>query len=142
MAETLGQKQERFSKAFALWTLEMVRRGYGVRMGEALRSDEQAEINALGPEGRKYLVAILMPHFPELARRIANNTGSGIRNSLHEIKLAADPQLFYQGQWISDGASEHWLRAGMLWESMGADHCWGGRFGDANHLSISHEGRK
>lgn len=142
MSESLGQKQERFALALAQWVIEVYKRGYRIRLGEGLRSDEQAEINAIGAEGRKRLAAELMTHWPELSRRIANNTGSGIRNSLHELKLAQDVNLFYQGQWISDGNSEHWTRCGMLWESMGADHCWGGRFGDGNHLSIAHEGRK
>jgi hypothetical protein len=142
MSESLGQKQERFALAFANWIVAVAALGYSIRLGEVLRSDEQAEINAIGNDGRKKLSAELMVHWPELAKRIANNAGSGIRNSLHEIKLAADVNLFYQGQWISDGNSEHWKKCGELWESMGTDHRWGGRFGDGNHVSIEHEGRK
>lgn len=140
MSETLGQKQRRFSMMLAQWILSIGKAGYAVTFGEAYRTDEQAEINAIGDAGRKELVALLMSHYPELARRIANNTGSGIRNSLHEIRLAVDVNLFYGGKWISDGASPHWERVGKLWESMGGT--WGGRFNDANHLSLEHEGRK
>lgn len=142
MIETLGAKQRRFAALFAQWVIAISKLGYGVTLGEAFRSDEQAEIHAMGEAGRATLVAYLMPHFPELARRIQNNTGSGIRNSLHEIRLAVDVNLFYGGTWISDGGSPHWERVGKLWESMGGS--WGGRFatGDANHLSLEHEGRR
>jgi hypothetical protein len=142
MSETLGQKQRRFALLLAQWLVAVSKLGYAVTFGEACRSDEQAEINALGDVGRHRLVEYLMPHFPELARRIANNTGSGIRNSLHECRLAVDVNLFYGGGWVSDGASPHWERVGTLWESMGGT--WGGRFPtrDANHLSLEHEGRR
>jgi hypothetical protein len=143
MMETLGQKQERFCLAVAkliVATFETL--GYKLRLGEGLRSDEQAEINAIGAEGRAQLSQELMTHWPVLAAKIANNTGSGIRNSLHEVKLAQDLNLFVDGKWISNGESPHWLKVGELWESMGADHRWGGRFKDANHVSIEHEGRK
>lgn len=142
MSESLGQKQERFALAFANWIVAIAALGYSVRLGEVLRSDEQAEINAMGSGGRSALCDFLRQKYSVLAEKIANNTGSGIRNSLHEIKLAADINLFYQGQWISDGNSEHWKKCGELWESMGPDHRWGGRFGDGNHVSIEHEGRK
>ncbi|MCC7462082.1 MAG: M15 family metallopeptidase [Gammaproteobacteria bacterium] len=138
--ETLGAKQRRFSLLVAQWIVAVNKMGYAVTFGEAYRSDEQAEINAMGATGRADLVRLLMPHWPELARRIANNVGSGIRNSLHESRLAVDVNLFYGGTWISDGASPHWERAGKLWESMGGT--WGGRFRDANHLSLEHEGRR
>jgi hypothetical protein len=140
--ETLGQKQERFAIAFARWLVSIYELGYKVRLGEVLRSDEQAEINALGAAGRRTLVAFIKDVWPQLALKISNNAGSGIRNSLHELKLAADVNLFYDGKWISDGGSPHWKKVGELWESMGPDHCWGGRFGDANHISITHEGKK
>lgn len=140
MRETLGAKQRRFALLFARWVVAVHNMGYAITFGEAYRSDEQAEINAMGAAGRRTLVQILMAHFPELARRIANNTGSGIRNSLHESRLAVDVNLFYGGTWISDGGSPHWERVGKLWESMGGT--WGGRFADANHLSLEHEGRK
>lgn len=142
MSETLGAKQRRFALAVGKWLLAVNARGYEVTFGESYRSDEQAEINALGTAGRARLVEYLMPHFPELARRIANNTGSGIRNTLHESRLAVDFNLFHRGAWISDGASPHWRVVGELWEALCSGHRWGGRFGDANHLSIEHDGRR
>lgn len=142
MSETLGQKQERFALAAARWLIAVNEMGYRTRLGEALRSDEQAEINAMGKEGRAILVKFLKDVFPVLAKKIENNTGSGIRRTLHEDKLALDVNLFKDGQWISDGSSPDWRIVGELWEQMGEDHRWGGRWGDANHISITHEGRK
>jgi hypothetical protein len=146
MSESLGDKQRRFALRIADWMAWVFEQGYAITFGEGMRSDEQAEINALGA-GRKMLCQFIAPHWPELARRIANNTGSGIRNTLHEWGLAHDFNLFRRnarGDWeyVTDGDSPEWRLAGRHWETMGADHCWGGRFGDGNHLSISHEGRK
>lgn len=140
--ETLGQKQERFALALANWIVHINALGYKVRMGEVLRSDEQAEINAIGGSQRSILADEIQDRWPDLAAKIRNNTGSGIRNSLHEYKLAADVNLFYQGQWISDGKSPHWEKVGLIWEGYGPDYCWGGRFNDANHVSIAHDGKK
>lgn len=143
MTETLGEKRDRFTRELASWILAVTQLpGHQMRLCEVLRSDEQAEINALGNEGRKQLVAYLMPRFPELAKRIANNTGSGIRTSVHISGLAADAQLFVDGQWISDGDSLYWSKIGEMWEKRGPDHRWGGRWGDANHVSIEHNGVK
>lgn len=140
--ETLGQKQRRFSRAIAKFITWAHGCGYEFTFAEAYRSDEQAEIHAMGAQGRAELVRFLMPQFPELARRIANNTGNGIRNSLHESRLAIDLNLFVGNTWISDGKSLHWKALAEKWESMGKDHRAGYRWGDSNHFSIEHEGRK
>jgi hypothetical protein len=144
VVETLGEKQARFALSIARFIVQAhaENKGLTVRLGEALRSDEQAEINAIGPDGRARLAAELQNHFPELARKIANNTGSGIRNSLHEIKLAVDVNVFMNGVWQSLGTEPIWAKLARLWESFGDDHCAGYRFKDPNHFSISHEGRK
>jgi hypothetical protein len=74
-----------------------------------------------------------------LAAKIANNTGNGIRNSLHCRRLAIDLQIFDQlGNWVQDEYPYRLL--GEYWESLGSDHRWGGRFGDTPHFSIEHEG--
>jgi hypothetical protein len=151
--ETPGQKQRRFTLRIAEFVIAVYKLSdmedengkrfkYELSEGESYRSDEQAEINAMGKTGRMVLVEYLTPEFPELARRIKNNAGSGIRNSLHEMRLAKDFNLFVDGKWISMGDSPHWARLGALWESMGDDHRWGGRWGDANHFSIEHLGIK
>jgi hypothetical protein len=144
----LVELQMRFALESAAWVLAIRKKfGFAVTLGESYRSDEQAEINALGPDGRARLVRNLSPYFPELAKRIANNTGSGIRNSLHTLRLASDFNLWIRdvdSDWMIIESSSHeaWKKAGEAWEKSGKDHAWGGRFGDANHISIAYQGRK
>lgn len=86
--------------------------GYAVTLGEAWRS-------------------------PQEAARLAG-TGAGVKKSLHCDRLAIDLNLFRGGVWLQDSALHAPL--GEVWESMGG--AWGGRFGDGNHYSLAHEGRK
>lgn len=59
-------------------------------------------------------------------------------NSLHYIRLAIDLNLFKDGVYLTK-TSDH-KPLGVFWESIGGS--WGGRFGDGNHYSLSHEWRK
>ena len=141
MSETLGQKQRRFVRLVNLLITWAHNNGYEMSFGETRRSDEQEEINAMGRMGRAGLAALLAKHdYRSLAEKISNNTGSGIRNSLHGLGLAIDLNLFKDGKYLSDTESHRPL--GEYWESLGDDCCWGGRFSDGNHYSIAHEGKK
>lgn len=67
--------------------------------------------------------------------------GSGIRNSLHSLRLAVDFQLFKNGAYITDAAAykpvaDYWLTLDPL-------ACAGYYFAsvDADHFSISYQGR-
>jgi hypothetical protein len=115
--------------------------GFELAVGEAYRSDEQAEINALGPTLRTRLADLLvgMPQYVELAATIRNNVGSGIRESLHCERLAIDLMLFING--VYQTQTEAYRPLGEKWESLGGT--WGGRFStpDGDHFSIAHEGR-
>ena len=62
----------------------------------------------------------------------------GYDKSLHRDRLAIDLHLFRDGDFLAN-TWEH-LPLGEFWESIGGS--WGGRFGDGNHYSLSHEGRK
>lgn len=136
----LGEQQRLFTRLVGLWITEVYKRGFELSMGEAKRSDEQAIINAMGPAGRATLVSFLMRSYPDLAGAISNNVGSGIRNSLHELQLAEDFNLFKSGKYLS--STEDWREVGELWESMHPLARWGGRFGDGNHISLEYGGRK
>ena len=46
--------------------------------------------------------------------------------------------LFVDGVWLQ--STEAHRELGEWWESVGGS--WGGRFGDGNHYSLAHEGRK
>lgn len=142
MSELL-QRQLRFARSVGVLLDQAHRFGYLVTLGECYRSDEQAEINALGANGRAAVAGLLERAFPLLARKIRNNdrNSNGIRASLHTERLAIDLQLFDQaGTWLQDVAP--YQRLGEFWEGLGPDYAWGGRFGDAPHFSIEYQGRK
>lgn len=112
--ETLGQAQKRFAPMVASLILKAVALGYGVALGEAQRS-------------------------PEEAQRLAM-LGKGAVNSLHCKRLAIDLML-YQGE-VYLTKSEDYQRLGEWWESIGG--AWGGRFkrADGNHFSIEFGGMR
>ncbi|MCW5657454.1 MAG: hypothetical protein KIT60_07105 [Burkholderiaceae bacterium] len=112
--ETLRQKQSRFARAVAELVQEATRRGYEVTWGEAWRSEWEAT-------------------------RLAK-ARLGIRRSLHCDRLAVDLNLFRGGVWLED--TEDHRPLGEWWEQHFAGAAWGGRFGDGNHYSFEHEGRR
>lgn len=115
--ETLRQKQSRFARSLPLLIQYAIATGYELTLGEALRTQAQANDNAA--------------------------SGAGISNSLHLDRLAIDLNLFKDGQYLADSESHRPL--GTFWKSLGADHVWGGDFKpkpDGNHYSIAHAGRK
>jgi len=64
-------------------------------------------------------------------------------DSCHYLRLAADLNLFVNGQWMDHYCPE-WQAIGAKWKTMGEFAAWGGDFKskDLNHLSFTHEGRK
>ena len=111
---TLRQKQSLFVRLIGLFIAEAYRRGYELTFGEAWRTPEQAALNA--------------------------KAGKGIANSLHLDRLAIDFNLFRDGRYLS--SNESWRELGEFWESLHPLCCAGFRFGDGNHLSVTHGGRK
>ena len=86
-----------------------------VAFGEAFRTPEQAELNA--------------------------QSGAGIKNSLHCQRLAIDLILRTStGVYLKNTPDYEPL--GIYWEKLHPLCCWGGRFSDGNHFSITHGGRK
>lgn len=114
---TLRQKQSKFVELVARLINFAIGEGYELTFGEAYRSIEEAA-------------------------RLAG-LKKGIKNSLHIQRLAIDLNLFKDGRYLSSTESHKTL--GEWWESQSTSkyECvWGGRFGDGNHYSIAHEGRK
>lgn len=111
---TLREKQSLFVILVSALIQHAYDKGYELTFGEALRTPEQAAINA--------------------------KKGVGIKNSLHIIKLAIDLSLFKDGKFLSK--SEDHKELGEYWESLHPLCRWGGRFGDGNHYSLEHEGKK
>ncbi len=58
--------------------------------------------------------------------------------SLHYDRLAIDLNLFKDGEYLT--ATEDHKQLGEFWESISGS--WGGRYGDGNHYSLEHDGRK
>lgn len=109
---TLGEKQRKFTRMVAdliVWTYAQ---GYELTFGEVLRTQAQANANAV--------------------------SGAGIPNSLHLLKLAVDFALFRNGTYLTN--TEDYRPLGEHWESLGGS--WGGRFTkpDGNHFSLEHMG--
>lgn len=135
---SLGAKQRAFTRMVGQLIAWAYAHGYELTFGEAWRTDEQAEINAMGNNGRERFAAYIDRLFPVLAYKIRNNTGNGTRTSLHMDRLAVDFNLFKGGVYLQ--TTEDYRPLGEVWEAMGGT--WGGRFGDAPHFSLPHEGRK
>jgi len=115
--------------------------GYKIKLGEVLRSDEQAEINAIGFGGREAVCQLIEKQFPLLALKIRNNRGNGIRNSVHCQALAVDVQLFDSAnKWLQDKYPYELLAD--FWESLSPEHKAGVRWGDTPHYSIQLGGAK
>ena len=111
---TLRQKQSLFAKLAAELVLKAYSLGYEVTLSEAYRPPERARLMA--------------------------DRGKGIANSLHISRLAIDLNLFRDGAYLQDTLDHQEL--GEWWEAQHEWCCWGGRFGDGNHYSITHCGRK
>jgi len=111
---TLGETQEEFSRDLAMLILWAYAQGYAIRMGEVLRSKEQAQWNV--------------------------DSGKGIADSNHLRKLAADLNLFRDGQYMAE-SSDH-VELGKYWKSLHPDNVWGGDFKrrDGNHYSRRYKG--
>ena len=64
-----------------------------------------------------------------------------MESSLHYIRLAIDLNLFVNGRYITSGDNPAYKELGVYWERLHELCRWGGRFDDANHFSITHDGR-
>jgi hypothetical protein len=138
---TLGDKQKLFVRCFAQWLPWALSKGYEFSFGEAKRSDEQAEINAIGAAGRETVASLVQRLFPGLAAAIRNNgKANGIRRTAHGNQLALDLNAFKNGVYLAQ--TEEWRELGEYWETLHPLCRWGGRFNDGNHISIEHDGVK
>lgn len=59
-------------------------------------------------------------------------TSGHIKGSFHYKKLAADLNLFLDGEFLQE--TEDHQKLGEYWESLGGT--WGGRYEDGNHYSL------
>jgi hypothetical protein len=111
----LGEKQELFSLLIAEHVLWLYSKGYKVRWGDMYRD-------------------------PRVHGVVGEKKGYGAAFSMHKDKCAADLNLFRDGKFLTE--TEDHLESGRKWESRHPLCCWGGRFNDGNHYSLTHQGRK
>lgn len=77
---------------------------------------------------------------PKVFGELGEKLGYGNAYSCHKLRLAIDLNLFKNKKYL-DKTSDH-KELGEYWESLHPLTCWGGRFNDGNHYSITHEGVK
>lgn len=141
MSETLGDVQKVFANLLPRLFDRIRQSGYSFTLGEAYRSDEQAEINALGSVGRKALADEVGNDYPRLAAALRNNAGGGIAHSVHQLRLAIDLNLFDpRGAFVT--TTEGYRQFGEFWETLHPLARWGGRFADGDHFSFEWQGVK
>jgi hypothetical protein len=63
-----------------------------------------------------------------------------MKNSLHYDGLAVDIDLTLNGEYLPTGIEHEPF--GIFWEGLDPLCCWGGRFKDSNHYSITMGGRE
>ncbi len=112
MPITLSQQQRKFSKLVGTLLIWIYNNGYECVLGEAQRTQAQADLNA--------------------------KSGAGISNSLHIKCLAIDISLFKDDKYLTDTID--YTPVGEFWESIGGS--WGGRFSkpDGDHFSLEWQG--
>lgn len=111
VAESLGDKQKKFTRMVAKLLNKAHELGYEVTFGDAYRDPR-----VFGEQGTA--------------------VGYGKARSAHKQRLAIDLNLFRDGKYLS--ATEDHRQLGEWWESHGG--VWGGRFNDGNHYSLEHSG--
>ena len=113
----LGDKQRLFAKQVARLLDKAHELGYEVTLGDAYRDPRSH--GAVGEKlGNVY----------------------GAKYSCHKIRLAIDLNLFKGGEYLT--TTEGHRPLGEWWEAQHPDNCWGGRFNDGNHYSMTHDGVK
>ena len=110
----LEGKQRLFAKLTANLISYINSQGYEVTFGEAYRTPEQANWDA--------------------------EHGTGIKNSVHCLRLAVDFNLFKDGKYLPN-AVDH-KPFGEWWKQQNPLCRWGGDFHilDGNHYSMEHNG--
>lgn len=111
---SLVEKQHRFAMLVARLILKAQEMGLTVTLGDAYRD-------------------------PRVHGAVGVARAYGHPRSCHKLRLAIDLNLFTPGGAYLSGAEAH-RPLGEWWEAQGGT--WGGRFGDANHYSLAHDGMR
>lgn len=112
---TLGEKQELFMRLLPRLIDKAHELGFEIRGGDLFRD-------------------------PRVHGQVGEKKSYSAASSCHKMKLAIDLNLFRDGEYLTTTEDHRLL--GEWWEQQHALTCWGGRFSDANHYSLTHEGSK
>lgn len=110
---TLSERQQLFAQNVSRLIQFVYTSGNACTLGEAYRTQEQAEWYAA--------------------------KGIGSKNSLHCKRLAIDLNLFKDGVYLNKSDDYEFL--GNYWYSLHEDNRWGGAGGDGNHFSMTDTGK-
>ena len=111
----LGKQQELFMRQLPRLIDKAHELGYEVRGGDLFRDPRShGNLGAKGPYGNRF--------------------------SCHKLKLAIDLLLFKDGLYLTK--TEDYRELGEWWEQQHDLNCWGGRFADGNHFSMTYQGLK
>jgi len=119
---TLGQKQRYFMRQLPRLLDKAHELGFEVTLGDGYRDPRSH--GAMGEVA-----------FDADGKKVYGNTFS-----CHKIRLAIDLNLFVDGEFQTTTEAHRPL--GEWWEAQHPDNCWGGRFEDGNHYSMTHQGVK
>lgn len=120
---TLGQKQKLHAKNMTKLRAYLHAQGWEMTEGEA---------------------AVINPRKVWAPQKIKTKSQDAehMKGSLHYKKLADDLNLFVKGKYIRSSTHPAYLKLGRYWERLHPLCAWGGRFGDGNHFSTMHAGKK
>lgn len=115
---TLGQKQRLFTRLIADLYFFIYAKGWEATLGDSYRD-------------------------PKVHGEYGEKESYSAKLSLHKLRLAQDINLFVDGEYITDGNHPAYQELGAMWVSRNPLCEWGGSDGrgDANHFSLSHDGR-
>jgi len=77
---------------------------------------------------------------PRSHGKLGKRKAYGNAYSCHKLKLAIDLLLFEDGKYLT--STEDYRELGEWWEEQHPLNCWGGRFEDGNHFSMTRDGLK
>ena len=145
---TLGETRRAFTGCIGKLITHIGDLGFVCQIEEAVRSDEQAALNALGDAGRHQLASLIGTdaRFHALTMAVLNHNGNGILMSNHRVGLAVDLSLFKLAPggttWVYCTDTTDYEGIGSWWETQHALARWGGRFThpDADHFSFEWNG--
>ena len=137
---TLGERRSLFTRLLGPLLARMIAAGLEPRIGEVQRPGIAALFYGYGEAQCDRIAALVSPEFSTLADEIHKlRSVMGSKRSVHLEALAADIVLCKPGGVPLTKTSDH-EPFGVFWEGLHPLCCWGGRFGDGGHYSLTPDG--